>query len=213
MPKKKDRVITLRISENDFNIVEGFAKSKGLSVSAYISSVINTQTEFFIPLASTQTVAVPKEALHSLFSYTSKEDLDELTNHWAIELEHGARLLWGELNLQALLDVIVKIAKYFMGTDARVMATSNFTKDAGFKESKEGLSTIPYYSNGSVGGVTTTTSDTFQVLIRHNLGENCSYFWNKMFTQFFTRLRNSIEYEIEYDETMISIRLKGKQGE
>ncbi len=94
-----------------------------------------------------------------------------------------------------------------------VMATSNFTKDAGFKESKEGLSTIPYYGNGSVGGVNTTMSDTFQVLIRHNLGENCSYVWNKMFTQFFTRLRNSIEYEIEYDETMISIRLKVKQGE
>ena len=49
MPKKKDRVITLRISENDFNIVEGFARAKGLSVSAYINSVIKSQTEYFIP--------------------------------------------------------------------------------------------------------------------------------------------------------------------
>ncbi len=195
MPKKKDRVVTLRISDNDFNIVEGFAKAKGLSVSAYISSVIKSQTEYFIPLASTQKVTVPKEALHSLFSYASKEDLDELTNHWGIELEHGARLLWGELNLQTLLDVIFKIAKYFMGTDARVIATSNFTKDAGYNEGKD-LSAILNYSE-DVSGI--KTSDTFQVVIRHNLGENCSYFWNKMFTQFFTRLRNSIEYKIEYD--------------
>ena len=28
LPKKKDKVITLRISEDDFNIVESFAKSK-----------------------------------------------------------------------------------------------------------------------------------------------------------------------------------------
>ena len=95
MPKKKDKVITLRISENEFNIVEGYAKSKGLSVSAYINSVINSQTEFFIPLASTERVTIPKEVLHSFFSYTRKEDLDYLTNHWAIELEHGTLSFMG----------------------------------------------------------------------------------------------------------------------
>ena len=137
LPKKKDKVITLRISENEFNIVESYAKSKGLSVSAYINSVINSQTEFFIPLASTERVTIPKEALHSFFSYSRKEDLDNLTNHWAIEHEHGTRLLWGEINLQTLLDVIFKIAKYYMGTDARVITTSNFTKDAGYKERKD----------------------------------------------------------------------------
>jgi hypothetical protein len=206
MPKKKDRVITLRIDENDFDIVENFAKSKGLSVSAYISSVINSQTEFFIPLASTKKVSIPKEALNSLFSYASKENLDDLTKHWEIELEHGTRLMWGELNLQTLLDVVLKIARYFMGTDARVITTSNFPKDSGYKEGKES-STIFEYGEG-VRSI--KASDTFQVVIRHNLGENCSYFWNKMFTHFFSRLRDPIEYTIEYDETTISVRLKVK---
>ena len=41
LPEKKDRVVTLRISEDDFNVVENFARAKGLSVSAYINSVIN----------------------------------------------------------------------------------------------------------------------------------------------------------------------------
>ena len=69
MPKKKDRVITLRVSEDDFNIVESFAKAKGLSVSSYINSVIKSQTEYFIPTASNQKVSIPKNAQYSLFSY------------------------------------------------------------------------------------------------------------------------------------------------
>ena len=84
MPKKKDRVVTLRISDSEFNIVEDFAKSNGLSVSAYISSIINSQTEFFIPLDSTEKVSIPKSVLRLLFSYASKEDLDDLTKQWAI---------------------------------------------------------------------------------------------------------------------------------
>ena len=137
MPEKKDRVVTLRISEDDFNVVENFAKAKGLSVSAYINSVIKSQTEYFIPLASNEKVSIPKSILYSLFSYASKENLDDLANHWAIEQEHVTRLLWGEINLNAILDVIFKISKYLMGTDARVITTSNLTKDAGYNEEKD----------------------------------------------------------------------------
>jgi hypothetical protein len=177
-----------------------------LSVSAYISSVINSQTEYYIPLASTEKVSIPKMVLQSLFSYVSKENLDDLIERWAIEQEHVARLLWGELNLQTFLDVIFKIAKYFMGTDARVITTSNFAKDSSYKEGKESSTTFDY----DKGIRSIKPSNTFQVVIRHNMGENCSYFWNKMFTQFFARLRDSIEYKLEYDETMIRIRLKVK---
>ena len=82
LPKKKDRVITLRVSENDFRIVEGFVEARGLSVSAYISSIINSQTEFYIPLASSEKVSIPKKALYSLFSYASKDNLDDLVDNW-----------------------------------------------------------------------------------------------------------------------------------
>jgi len=205
LPKKRDRVVTLRVSDNEFNIVEDFAKSKGLSVSAYISSVINSQTEFFIPLDSTEKVSIPKLVLRSLFSYASKENLDDLTKQWAIEQEHSARLLWGELNLQTLLDVIFKIAKYFMGTDARVITNSNFSKDTGYTEGKE-LSTILNANKHK----SVKTSDTYQIVIRHHLGENCSYFWNKMLIQLLENLQNSVDFITEYDDTTISIRLKVK---
>ena len=206
MPKKKDRVITLRISENDFNIVENFAKAKGLGVSSYINSVIKSQTEYFIPTASNQKVSIPKSILYSLFSYASKENLDDLANHWAIEQEHVTRLLWGEINLHALLDVIFKISKYMMGTDARVVTGSNFTKDAGYNEGKD-LSAILNYSE-DVSGI--KASDSFWVVIRHNLGKNYSYFWNNMFIKFLGLLQNSVDFTTEYDETTISIRLKVK---
>ena len=120
----KERVITLRISENDFNIVENFAKAKGLSVSEYISSVIKSQTEYFIPLASTEKVSIPKKALSSLYSYASRDSLDDRSDQWAIELKHVVQLIWGELNLQSSLDVISKVSKYLLGTEARVINES-----------------------------------------------------------------------------------------
>lgn len=207
MPKKKDRVITLRISEDDFNVVESFAKAKGLSVSAYINSVIKSQTEYFIPLASTTKVSIPKEVLNSLYSYASKDDLDDLVSKWVIELEHVARLLWGELNLQTSLDVISKIAKYLMGTDARVITTNNFKKDVGYNERKE-LSAV-LDSSDTTSGVS-NASNPFWIIIRHNLGANYSYFWNKMFIQFLGNLQNSVDFTTKYDDTTISIRLKAK---
>jgi hypothetical protein len=99
--------------------------------SAYIASVIKSQTEFFIPLASTKKDSIPKYALYSLFSHASKDGLNELVNKWAIELDRAASLIWGELNLQTSLDVISKMAKYLMGTDARVITTNNFNKGQG----------------------------------------------------------------------------------
>ena len=93
-----------------------------------------------------------------------------------------------------------------MGTDARVITTSNFTKDAGYNEGKD-LSTVINHSE-DVSGI--KTSDTLWIVIRHNLGENYSYFWNNMFTKFFGLLQNSVDFTTEYDETTISIRLKIK---
>jgi hypothetical protein len=205
---KKERVITLRISENDFNVVENFAKAKGLSVSAYINSVIKSQTEYFIPLDSTKKVSIPKEVLNSLFSYASRDNLDDLVNKWAVELEHVTRLLWGELNLQTSLDVISKVAKYLMGTDARVIKTNSFNKDSSFDEIEKKGTVINY--TDKLSGIDKNTSNPFWIIIRHNLGANYSYFWNKMLIQFLRNLQNSIEFTTKYDDTTISIRLKVK---
>ena len=62
MPKKREKVVTLRMDEESFKTVEDYAKGKGLSVGAYINSVLDSYTEWFIPLASNEKIAIPKKA-------------------------------------------------------------------------------------------------------------------------------------------------------
>jgi hypothetical protein len=76
LAKKKEKVVTLRMNEESFQTVEDYAKGKGLTVSAYINSIIDQYVGFFIPLASVEKVTIPKKVLYSLFSYASKESLE-----------------------------------------------------------------------------------------------------------------------------------------
>ena len=72
------------------------------------------------------------------------------------------------------------------------------------------MGTILSHSD-NVGGINiNNTSDSFWIIIRHNLGANCSYFWNKMFIQFLGYIHDSVDFVTEYDDTTISIRLKVK---
>jgi hypothetical protein len=123
LPKKKEKVVTLRMDKQSFNTIEDYAKVKGLSVGAYINSILDSYTEWFIPLASNERIAIPKRALYQLFSYASKGSLDELVKEWANEPKNAIRLLGGEFNLESALDSVSKISKYLLGTDARVIRT------------------------------------------------------------------------------------------
>jgi hypothetical protein len=175
LPKKKEKVVTLRLDQDSFKTVEDYAKGKGLSVGAYITSVLDSYTEWFIPLASNEKIAIPKKALYQLFSYASKESLDDLVKEWADQPKNALRLLGGEINLESVLDTVSKLSKYMMGTDVRV--------------------------------ITTQQGNTW-VVMRHNMGENFSYFWTRMLIHFFGLLRDQIDIITEYDDTTISIRLK-----
>jgi hypothetical protein len=177
LPKKKEKVVTLRMDQESFKTVEDYAKSKGLSVSAYITSVLDTYTEWFIPLASNERIAFPKKALYQLFSYASKESLDDLVKELEDEPKNALRLLGGEFNLESALNSVSKVSKYLMGTDARI--------------------------------ITTQQKNTW-IVIRHNLGKNFSYFWNRMFIHFFELPQDQVDITTEYDDTTISIRLKEK---
>jgi hypothetical protein len=111
LPKKKEKVVTLRMDEESFKIVEDYAKGKGLSVSAYINSVLDSYAEWFIPLASNERIAIPKKALYRLFSYAGKESLDDLVKEWAGEPKNAIRLLGGEFNKESALNSVSKISK------------------------------------------------------------------------------------------------------
>jgi hypothetical protein len=111
------------MDQDSFKTVEDYAKGKGLSVSAYINSVLDTYTEWYIPLASNERIAFPKKALFQLFSYASKDSLDDLVKVWEDEPKNAIRLLGGEFNLESALNSVSKVSKYLMGTDARIITT------------------------------------------------------------------------------------------
>jgi hypothetical protein len=111
------------MDQQSFNTIEDYAKVKGLSVGAYINSVLDSYTEWFIPLASNERIAIPKKALSQLFSYANKGSLDDLVREWVDEPKNAIRLLGGEFNLESALKSVAKISKYLMGTDARIITT------------------------------------------------------------------------------------------
>ena len=123
MAKKKEKVVTLRIDQDSFKIIEDYAKGKGLSVSAYITSVLDSYSEWYIPLASNERIAIPKKALYQLFSYASRDSLDDLVKVWEDEPKNALRLLGGEFTLESALNSLSKVSKYLMGTDARIITT------------------------------------------------------------------------------------------
>jgi hypothetical protein len=123
LPKKKEKVVTLRLDQDSFKTVEDYAKGKGISVSAYITSVLDSYSEWFIPLASNERIAIPKKALYQLFSYASRDSLDDLVKVWEDEPKNALRLLGGDINLESALNSVSKASKYLMGTDARIITT------------------------------------------------------------------------------------------
>ena len=123
MPKKKEKVVTLRLDQDSFKTVEDYAKGKGISVSAYITSVLDSYSEWFIPLASNERIAIPKKALYQLFSYASRDSLDDLVKVWEDEPKNALRLLGGDINLESALNSVSKVSKYLMGTDPRIITT------------------------------------------------------------------------------------------
>ena len=177
LTKKKEKVVTLRMNQNSFQTVEDYAKGKGLSVSAYINSVLDSYAEWFIPLASNERIAIPKKAIYQLFSYASKENLENLANEWEDEPKNALRLLGGEFNIEPAINLVSRTSKYLMGTDARIIRSQ--------------------------------PKNTW-IVIRHNLGENFSYFWNKLFLHLFGLLHDHVDIVTEYNETTISIRLNEK---
>lgn len=182
----RDKVITLRMNENSFNIIQDHAASRGLSVNSYLNSIIDSYAEWFIPLSSYAPVAVPKRFFSSLFSLASKDNLDELAQSWAKEARNATILLFGtDFNLKSALDYTRRISKYVMDSDARIIINNDRHKYA--EDNNEDVS----------------------IVIRHDLGENFSFYYSRRFLYFFELLQ-SVKVVAEYDASTITIRLDRK---
>jgi len=74
-------------------------------------------------LASNERIAIPKKALYQLFSYASRDSLDDLVKVWEDEPKNALRLLGGKFTLESALNSLSKVSKYLMGTNARIITT------------------------------------------------------------------------------------------
>lgn len=116
-------MVTLRVNERSFNIIRDFAANRGLSVNAYLNSVIDSQAEWFIPTSSYAAVTVPKAMLGTLFSLIDRQNIEVLAKKWAAEARNIIMLSGEEPSVESALDFVRKVSKYFMGTDARINLT------------------------------------------------------------------------------------------
>ena len=173
MNPKRDKMVTLRINDESYRIIKDFAANHGLSVNAYLNSVIDAQAEWHIPTSSYDAVTVPKAMLGALFNMASRENLDPLAKQWATEARNIILLSGNDLTLDSVLEFGKRVSKYFMGTDIRVSAAANRA----------------------------TT-----VIIRHDMGENFSYFVTTAFAYLFEMIRTRTS--IDSDSTTVFIRIE-----
>jgi hypothetical protein len=112
-----------------------------------------------------------------LFSMANKESLNELAKRWAAEAKNIILLSGEEPNIESTLDLARRISKYFMGTDIRM----NF-------------------------GGRNNVSNAIYAVIRHDAGENFSYFIDQAFDRLFQLME--IKALINHDETTVFIKIE-----
>ena len=169
---KRERMVTLRVNDTSFGIIRDYATNHGLSVNAYLNSVIDSQAEWFIPTSSYDAVTVPKTMLAALFGMVSKDSLDVLAKKWAAEARNIILLSGQEPGVESALDFVRKVSKYFMGTDARI----------------------------------TSTDRAVSIAIRHDGGENFSYFTGQSFAYLFETIE--IRASVDHDDTTVFIKMR-----
>jgi hypothetical protein len=177
MPKK-DKVITLRINEKSFGIIHNYSASHGLSVNAYLNSIIDSYAEWFIPGSSYESTTIPKRMLSSLFSLASRDGVEDLAKQWADEPRNMAVLsgIGYEFTLESAVDFIRKLSKYVIGSDARIIPDDN-------------------------------NNNNISIIIRHSLGENFSFFFSRNIMNL-TGLLQSVRVHVNYNENTISIKFE-----
>jgi len=177
----KDKVITLRMNEKSFESIKDYAENHGLSVNAYLNSIVDSYAEWFIPTSSYKAVTVPKGMLSMIFGMLEKDQLDHLAKQWAMESKNIVLLSGAELSIGSAVDFSRRVSKYFMGADAKITKQS---------------SQVAQSHDGSI----------VSIAIRHDAGENFSFFCSQSFLHFFN-LFGPKKVSVTHDPTTIVIQI------
>jgi hypothetical protein len=190
------------MNKNSFDAIQEFAKARGITVNAYLSSVADAQAEWFIPFNSYEHVAIPKRLLSTLFESANKEDLERMAQEWANEGKNAVLLTWGDFTLESAIDLDRRVAKYFIGADIKV-SLLNYSRVPFARSTHTGMNNG---MNESDNDENITDNDILMVL-RHNLGNNFSVFWARSGSHYYNLL-GSRKVSVSYDSTTVSIKLE-----
>jgi hypothetical protein len=191
--RKKDKVVSLRMGEDSFDTIEEYASRQGLSVNAYLNSIVDAYAEWYIPGSSYERVAMPKKMLGMLFELADKSGLEKLGQYWAHEAKNIIMLSGSEFSLESAIDYVKKVSKYFINSSARITLMN----------SGNGVSGQGHYSDHEGQEL----DDDIRIIVRHDMGNNFSIFGSQFFLYFFRQLE-SRKVTVNHDSTTNFVKLE-----
>lgn len=174
--RKKEKVVSLRMSEDSFDTIEEYASRQGLSVNAYINSIVDSYAQWYIPGISLERVAVPKKLLATLFDAADKNTLDKLGQYWAHEAKNNILLSGSEFSLESAIDYVKKASKYFVHSSPTITLV----------KSEIDVSEVRHDSDHEGKGL----DNDILMAVRHDMGNNFSIFTSQFLLHFFRQLES-----------------------
>ena len=174
--RKKEKVVSLRMSEDSFDTIEEYASRQGLSVNAYINSIVDSYAQWYIPGISLERVAVPKKLLATLFDAADKNTLDKLGQYWAHEAKNTILLSGSEFSLESAIDYVKKVSKYFVHSSPTITLV----------KSEIDISEVSHDTDREGKGF----DNDILIAVRHDMGNNFSIFVSQFLLHFFRKLES-----------------------
>jgi hypothetical protein len=191
--RKKEKVVSLRMSEDSFDTIEEYASRQGLSVNAYINSIVDSYAEWYIPGISLERVAVPKKLLATLFDAADKNTLDKLGQYWAHEAKNTILLSGSEFSLESAIDYLKKASKYFVHSSPTITLV----------KSEIDISDVSHDTDREGKGF----DNDILIAVRHDMGNNFSIFVSQFLLHFFRKLESRKVTE-DHDSTTNFVKLE-----
>lgn len=191
--RKKEKVVSLRMSEDSFDTIEEYASRQGLSVNAYINSIVDSYAQWYIPGISLERVAVPKKLLATLFDAADKNTLDKLGQYWAHEAKNNILLSGSEFSLESAIDYVRKASKYFVHASPTITLV----------KSEIDLSEVSHDTDHEGKDF----DNDIRIAVRHDMGNNFSIFVSQFLLHFFRKLESRKVTE-DHDSTTNFVKLE-----
>ena len=135
----------VEISDEAFHVIQEYASKQNINAGALVASVVQSFAEWDIPVKSFEPVTVPKKMLGVLFELISKENIDRLTEQWAVESRNIVLLSGSNFSVETAIAFTYRVSKYFMGADAKLIRSKDNDSSISFIIRHDGGANFSYF--------------------------------------------------------------------